>query len=134
MKVNVGEILTRRARRDPHAEGLVDWASGRRFTYRQLNERANRAGDLLARLGVRTGDRIAILAKNGPEFMETFFGCSKLGIVVVPLNWRLVADELDRVMEVEVRAYSFAWSRGNFLDSLKAGYDAELLESRAEIF
>lgn len=45
----------------------------------------------------------------------------------------MVADELDRVMEVEVRAYSFAWSRGNFLDSLKAGYAAELLESRAQV-
>ncbi len=98
MKINVGEILTRRAQRDPHAEGLVDWASGRRFTYNELNERANRAGNLLARLGINGGDRIGILAKNGPEFMETFFGCSKLGIVVVPLNWRLVPDELEFIL------------------------------------
>ena len=98
MKVNVGEILTRRARRDPGAEGLVDMASGWRFSYAQLNERANRAGNLLARLGVRRGDRVGVLAKNGPEFLETFFGCAKLGIVVVPLNWRLVADELQFIL------------------------------------
>lgn len=98
MKVNVGEILTRRARRDPNADAVVDWATGRRFTFRQWNERANRAGNLLQRLGVRRGDRIAVLAKNGPEFMETFFGCSKLGIVVVPLNWRLVPDELEFIL------------------------------------
>lgn len=98
MKLNVGEILTRRARRDPQAEGLVDWASGRRFTYAQFNERANRAGNLLARLGIGKGDRVGVLAKNGPEFMETFFGCSKLGIVVVPLNWRLVPDELEFIL------------------------------------
>lgn len=36
--------------------------------------------------------------------------------------------DLDRVVEVEVRAYGFPWSRGNFLDSLAAGYWAELLE------
>ena len=94
MKVNVGEILTRRARQNPTMEGVVDVASGRRFTYRETNERANRIGDALVRLGVRTGDRIGVLAKNGPEFLEAFFGCAKLGIVVVPLNWRLVPDEL----------------------------------------
>jgi acyl-CoA synthetase (AMP-forming)/AMP-acid ligase II len=98
MKINVGEILARRAQRDPNAEGVVDWASGRRFTYRQFNDRANRVGDLLGRLGVRRGDRIGILAKNGPEFLEAFFGCAKLGIVVVPLNWRLVADELEFIL------------------------------------
>ncbi len=98
MKVNVGEILTRRAQRDPNGEAIVDWATGRRYTYTEFNERANRVGDLLRRLGVAQGDRIGILAKNGPEFLEAFFGCSKLGIVVVPLNWRLVADELEFIL------------------------------------
>ncbi|MFM8767586.1 MAG: ribosomal protein S18-alanine N-acetyltransferase [Rubrivivax sp.] len=41
--------------------------------------------------------------------------------------------DLDRVMEVEVRAYSFPWSRGNFQDSLKSGHVAELLETSAEV-
>ena len=36
-------------------------------------------------------------------------------------------------MQVEVRAYSFPWSRGNFQDSLKSGYVAELLETRASV-
>lgn len=43
------------------------------------------------------------------------------------------ADDLDRVMEVEVRAYSFPWSRGNFLDSLKSGHVSELLATQAEV-
>lgn len=42
-------------------------------------------------------------------------------------------EDLDRVMEVEVRAYSFPWSRGNFQDSLKSGYVAELLETSADV-
>jgi ribosomal-protein-alanine N-acetyltransferase len=42
-------------------------------------------------------------------------------------------DDLDRVMQVEVLAYSFPWSRGNFQDSLKSGYVAELLEASAEL-
>ncbi len=98
MLINVGEILTRRARQNPTSEAVVDLASGRRFTFADLNDRANRVGDLLGRLGVRRGDRVAILAKNSPEFLETFFGCSKLGIVLVPLNWRLVPDELEFIL------------------------------------
>jgi ribosomal-protein-alanine N-acetyltransferase len=38
------------------------------------------------------------------------------------------ATDLDRVLAVEVQAYGFPWSRGNFIDSLAAGYTAELLE------
>jgi ribosomal-protein-alanine N-acetyltransferase len=44
----------------------------------------------------------------------------------------MTSEDLDRVMEAEVRAYSFPWSRGNFLDSLRSGYVAELLESPAQ--
>ena len=43
------------------------------------------------------------------------------------------ADDLDRVMEVEARAYSFPWSRGNFLDSLRSGHVSELLATQAEV-
>lgn len=51
-----------------------------------------------------------------------------------PRSFRAMqADDLDRVMQVEVRAYSFPWSRGNFQDSLKSGYVAELLEASAEL-
>ena len=51
-----------------------------------------------------------------------------------PRNFRAMQlHDLDRVMEVEVRAYSFPWSRGNFQDSLKSGYVAELLEASAEV-
>ena len=42
-------------------------------------------------------------------------------------------DDLDRVLQVEVSAYSFPWSRGNFQDSLKSGYVAELMEASAEL-
>ena len=51
-----------------------------------------------------------------------------------PRSFRAMqVDDLDRVMQVEVLAYSFPWSRGNFQDSLKSGYVAELLEASAEL-
>ena len=51
-----------------------------------------------------------------------------------PRSFRAMqVDDLDRVMQVEVLAYSFPWSRGNFQDSLKSGYVAELREASAEL-
>jgi len=51
-----------------------------------------------------------------------------------PRSFRAMqVDDLDRVMQVEVLAYSFPWSRGNFQDSLKSGYVAELLETSADV-
>ena len=44
------------------------------------------------------GDRVATLLTNGAEFVEVFFGTAKVGGVVVPLNWRLVADELSFIL------------------------------------
>ena len=46
-------------------------------------------------MGLRfIGDRVALLLMNGVEFTASFFAIAKIGAIVVPLNWRLVADEL----------------------------------------
>ncbi|MEM7413799.1 MAG: long-chain fatty acid--CoA ligase, partial [Myxococcota bacterium] len=49
-------------------------------------------------LGVTKGDRVGLLAMNSIEFFETFFAVAKIGAVCVPLNWRLVADELEFIL------------------------------------
>jgi acyl-CoA synthetase (AMP-forming)/AMP-acid ligase II len=97
--VNIGQILTNRARRDPHLEGLVDAGSGERFTYAEINARTNRAANMLLHLGVQPGDRVALLLMNGTAFFECYFACAKVGAVAVPLNWRLVPDELSYILE-----------------------------------
>ena len=52
---------------------------------------------LLAK-GVQKGDRVALLMLNGVEYIESYFGAAKIGAVMVPLNWRLVPDELDFII------------------------------------
>jgi acyl-CoA synthetase (AMP-forming)/AMP-acid ligase II len=91
---NLGLFVTKRAAISPDAEALVDLASGRRFSYAELNTRCNRLVNALVADGLASGDRVATLLMNGPEFVETFFGAAKAGGVIVALNWRLVADEL----------------------------------------
>ena len=94
MRNNVGLFLTKRAHLSPEMEGFIDADTGRRFTFRQYNERANRTANSLVSLGVQKGERVALLQMNSVEYMESFFGIAKIGAVCVPLNWRLVADEL----------------------------------------
>jgi acyl-CoA synthetase (AMP-forming)/AMP-acid ligase II len=70
---------------------LVSGASS--ITFANLNARMNRLANGLTQLGLRQGDRVALLAKNRPEVVETY-GASKAGIAVIPLNWRLSPSEL----------------------------------------
>ncbi len=94
MRNNVGLMLTKRASLSPRMEAIVEVEAGRRFTFAALNERANRTANALTALGVRKGDRVGLLLMNSVEFAEGFFALAKLGAIVVPLNCRLVADEL----------------------------------------
>ncbi len=98
MTVNIGDLLRRRAHLAPNTEALVEPATGRRLTYRELNARANRVANGLRGIGVSEGDRVALLLMNGAEFVESFYAVAKIGAVNVPLNWRLVPDELEFIL------------------------------------
>jgi acyl-CoA synthetase (AMP-forming)/AMP-acid ligase II len=69
-----------------------------RLTWAALHERSSRVGSALVAEGLRPGDRIAVLARNSTEFFELAFGCAKAGVVLVSLNWRLTAVELEEVL------------------------------------
>ena len=98
MKTNIGLFLTKRAVLSPTREAYVDSKSGLRLTFTELNDRSNRVANALAASGVKQGDRVALLMMNSAEFIESYFAIAKLGGVVVPLNWRLVADELEFIL------------------------------------
>ena len=98
MTQNIGQFLTNRARRDTNLEAIYEPATGDRLSYRELNERSNQVAHSLKDLGVTKGDRVGLLLMNGKEFVETFFAVAKIGAVNVPLNWRLVADELEFIL------------------------------------
>ena len=97
--INIGNLLARRAHINGTVEALYDVAAGRRYTYAELNAETNKAASLLTSLGVGKGDRVGLLLMNSAEFMTAFFATAKLGAVVVPLNWRLVADELEFILK-----------------------------------
>ncbi|MDP6352353.1 MAG: AMP-binding protein, partial [Alphaproteobacteria bacterium] len=94
MDNNIGLFLTKRAHLNPDLEGFIDDASGARLTFGAINATCNRTANMLRQLGLAKGERVALLMLNCPEFLESFMGVAKIGGVVVPLNIRLVADEL----------------------------------------
>jgi acyl-CoA synthetase (AMP-forming)/AMP-acid ligase II len=94
MRNNLGLFLEKRARLSPRLEALVEVERARRFSFGELEARACRTAHALRGLGVGHGDRVALLLMNGVEYLESYFALAKLGAVMVPLNWRLVPDEL----------------------------------------
>jgi fatty-acyl-CoA synthase len=87
----IGDWMERGERYWPEALAVVDVAKAEagRFTYRQMNRRANRLARWLRdAAGIRRGDRVGLLALNGVEYLDAFFACGKLGAIFVPYNWR----------------------------------------------
>ncbi len=92
----IGYWLTKREVISPLKEAVVD--GERRLTYRQLNRRVNRLSWALKGLGLAKGDRLAMLSLNRLEFVEVIMAAAKLGLILVPLNWRLTAAELAYIL------------------------------------
>ena len=66
----------------------------RRLSYTQLNEAANKVANSLLGMGVKKGDRVAMLLSNSPEFAAIYFGVVKIGAVAVPLDTKYKLAEL----------------------------------------
>jgi len=86
--------LSMHARFRPDAEAVFDATSGRRWTYAALHHEALRWAGRLRSAGVRTGDRIALLAHNRAETFALLFAAAELGAILFPMNWRLAPAEL----------------------------------------
>ncbi|MEI8287170.1 MAG: AMP-binding protein, partial [Actinomycetes bacterium] len=99
MNTNIGSLLTKRTLMNPSNEALFDVVQDQRFTYLELNDLTNTVAHGLLARGVKPGDRVALLLMNSTEFITTFFAIAKIGAVVVPLNWRLVSDELEFILK-----------------------------------
>ena len=96
---HASELLSNRARLTPGREALLELHTGRRYSYAELNTRANQVANFLReQFGVQKGERVSILAHNAIAYVDLLFGLGKLGAVFAPLNWRLTARELSYIL------------------------------------
>jgi len=93
--MHAADLLSKRANLTPERIALVELESRERYTYDQLNERANRLANFMRdELGVQPGDRVSILAKNSVVYIDLIYGLPKIGAIFAPFNWRLTSHEL----------------------------------------
>lgn len=89
--MHIASLLARAARLHPSNPAIV--GGGRTVPYAEFHARSLRLAAYLRGRGLEPGDRVSILAWNVPEFLETYFAGSAAGLVVNPLNVRLLAAE-----------------------------------------
>ncbi len=95
-----GDWIGRWGRSFPQAEALVDVPANRRYTYGSLRDDVYRMANFLRNdLQVRKGDRVAVLSLNRAEYIILFFATSRLGAILVPLNFRLAVNEFIYYLE-----------------------------------
>ncbi len=93
----LGELIDRAAEKWPENEAIV--SNGERITYKSLRDRTNRLADALLRFGIKTGDKVAVLFTNLPEWFYSEFAIDKIGGIVVPINTRYALDEFRYILE-----------------------------------
>src|SRR5499426_2552650 len=93
----VYDLLVRGASLHRDAPALIQGT--RQWSFRELLERADRLAAGLAALGLAKGDRICILAQNDVAYVELYGACARQGVIAYPINWRLTAQEVERVVD-----------------------------------
>ena len=91
---SIAHMISRGAEIHPDRIAIDDLLRGRRLSYRELDERINRLARALGRLGLAKGDFLGVMLWNEHAVVETIFACARAGIIVAPLNVRLLADEV----------------------------------------
>jgi acyl-CoA synthetase (AMP-forming)/AMP-acid ligase II len=92
MQYQLADLFESIVDRVPDHEAVV--ANGRRLTYRELDERANRLAHHLQAAGIGPGDHVGCHLLNGTEYVETMIACFKISAVPVNVNYRYVEEEL----------------------------------------
>jgi fatty-acyl-CoA synthase len=91
------EFLRRARRLYPDREAVVD--EDLRLTYSEFGKRCDRWSAALQQLGVKKGDRVAYIAPNTHALLESFYAIPQIGAVLVPINYRLIADDFAYIIE-----------------------------------
>jgi fatty-acyl-CoA synthase len=94
--INIGDWIRKWSALQPHKIALI--SEDRVFTYQEINLRTNQLCHFLLERGVQKGERVSVLLYNCHPYLEIFFALSKIGAILIPLNWRLAGPELEFII------------------------------------
>ena len=95
--INIGDWIKKWSFLQPNKRALI--FEEHPFTYQEVNLRTNQLSHFLLEIGIQKGDRVSVLLYNCHQYIETFFAISKIGAILVPLNWRLAGPELEFIIK-----------------------------------
>lgn len=95
--IDLGQIYSVNAQKWPDRPAVKD--RDRAFTWRESEGRCNRLANALIGMGITKGDKVAVLLENTIEIIEIYVAAAKIGAIVVPVNFRLVAPEVKYIIE-----------------------------------
>ncbi len=96
MNLTLADLAIRNAKNYPDKRAVV--FEDKALTFQELNQRVNQLANTLTAMGVKKGDRVAVLAFNCIEYIEIYFGIAKCGAIASLLNFMLQPAELDYVI------------------------------------
>lgn len=96
--ITLREHLEKRARDD--GDRVFCLFEDEAISFRVLDERVNRLANGFLKLGLRAGDRVAVMLPNHPDHIYTLYALVKLGIVFIPVNVNLKGDSLDLLLSL----------------------------------
>lgn len=100
----LGEILSLQAEQYPDRIYLK--LGDERWTYSDIDDKANRLASGIKELGLLSGDRLAVTLPNIPEFIVSVFAAAKLGVLLVPINVRRSEEEITaRLVKTQPKAF-----------------------------
>jgi acyl-CoA synthetase (AMP-forming)/AMP-acid ligase II len=95
--MNLPDLLAHQARKFPKKEAIVTQSD--RISYMEWHITVNKLADSLQKLGIQKGDKVVLHMPNTKEFMYTYFAVQRLGALIVPINAKLVQNEVSYILQ-----------------------------------
>ncbi len=129
LQQNFAYIVEKKAFLHPEDVAIVEAHPSKRYTYRELCEGSNRLANLLKAAGIERGDRISCLTANSVEYIEIFLAAARLGALLTPLNHRLAAFEMIKILgDAKPKVFIFDGEFGGIAQEIaRAKLNLELL-------
>src|SRR5947208_3777845 len=112
---NIRQVVETAVERSPDKVYLV--CGEEQITYRQLDRHINRAANGFLKLGLRKGDRVALMLPNRPEFLYAWLGLNKIGTSMVPINTAFRSREAQYVIDHSESRFLLADAR--YIETLR---------------
>ena len=93
----LGREIAAIAQRDPQRPAITT-SSGESMTYAELEQQVDALASAFATAGLEAGDVVALLSRNRPEWMVTYEAALRAGVILLPVNWHLEAEDVAYVL------------------------------------